>query len=87
MIVAEKLRGMDPVILTPRSRTMLYQPTAEWINQQRAQMLTPNLSITRLRGLGDGMSTPSWLPWAAAGLVGGLAVGYGVYKYRKGKRR
>jgi len=83
MIVAEKLSGTAPVLQNPRSRTMLYQPTANTIKHLRASHDTPNLQMTRLRGLGDGMSVPSWVPWAVGGLVLGVGVGYGVYRMRK----
>jgi hypothetical protein len=87
MIVAERLNGTPPVIQNPRSRTMLYQPTAHQIRNMRASYDTPNLEVTRLRGLGDGMgSVPSWVPWAAGGLALGVGVGYAVYRMRKKKR-
>lgn len=88
MIVAERLNGTPPVLQNPRSRTMLYQPTAQHIRNLRASHDTPNLEMTRLRGLGDGMgSIPSWVPWAIGGLVLGVGGGYAVYRMRKGKRR
>jgi hypothetical protein len=91
MIVAQRLRGNDPVILNPRSRTLAYAPTASWVNEQRASMDTPNLEVARLNGLGFGdaasgtSSLPSWAPWAIGGLAVGLVGGFAVYKMRKGK--
>lgn len=87
MIVAQRLNGTPPVLSNPRSRTMLYQPTAERIRNLRASHDTPNLEMTRLRGLGDGMgSIPSWVPWAIGGLVLGVGGGYAVYRMRKKRR-
>lgn len=88
MIVAQRLRGSAvPVIQNPRSRTMMYGPTEQWVRDTRASMDTPNLQISRLNGLGDGTSSiPSWAPWAVGGLVLGLGAGYAVLRMRKKRR-
>lgn len=88
MIVAERLNGSPvPVLQNPRSRTMLYQPTADTIRHLRASHDTPNLQVTRLRGLGGPLdSVPSWVPWAIGGLVLGVGGGYAVYRMRRKKR-
>lgn len=87
MIVAERLNGAPPVIQNPRSRTMLYQPTAHAIRNMRVSYDTPNLEVTRLRGLsGPFDSVPSWVPWAIGGLVLGVGGGYAVYRMRKKRR-
>ena len=87
MIVAQRLRGADPVLINPRSRTMQYAPTGQYVQAMRAQMDTPNLEIRRLNGIGLGevMGMPDWAPWAIGGLALGLVGGYAVYKMRKKK--
>ena len=86
MIVAQRLRGADPVLINPRSRTMQYQPTGAYVASMRASMDSPNIEVRRLNGLSGIAGLPDWAPWAIGGLALGLVGGFAVYKMRAKKR-
>lgn len=84
MIVAQPLRGRDPVLLSPHSRT-LYNPITEAaIERMRASVENPRLEASPLfrGGLGE-VTVPDWAKWLGGGLLLGAAVGAGVYFYKK----
>lgn len=79
MIVATPLRGQDPVLLSPRSRTMYNPLTARVVEEMRAQATSPRLQVAPLRGGFGAVDIPEWAYWLAGGLAAGVAVGAAVY--------
>lgn len=79
MIVAQPLRGQDPVLLNPRSKTMYNPLTAHAVEQMRAQAVNPRLQVAPLRGGLGAVDIPDWAYWLAGGLAAGVAVGAAVY--------
>lgn len=80
MIVAQPLRGRDPVLLNPRSRTLYNPITESAIERMRAQVENPRLEASPLfRGGLGAVAIPDWAYWLGGGLLAGVAVGAGVY--------
>lgn len=80
MIVAQPLRGRDPVVISSRSKTLYNPITAANIEAMRAQVEHPRLEASPLfRGGLGAVEIPSWAYWLGGGLALGVAVGAGVY--------
>lgn len=84
MIVAQPLRGRDPVVLNPRSRTLYNPITESAIERMRASVENPRLEASPLfRGGLRGVDIPDWAYWLGGGLLAGVAVGAGVYYMKR----
>lgn len=83
MIVAQPLRGRDPVLLNPRSRTLYNPVTASQIEALRADLENPRLQAAPLfrGGLGS-IDIPPLAMWGGIGLLAGIAVGVAAYYVR-----
>lgn len=80
MIVAQPLRGRDPVLISPRSRTLYNPITENAIERMRADVENPRLGASPLfRGGLGAVAIPDWAYWLGGGLLAGVAVGAGVY--------
>ncbi len=80
MIVAQPLRGRDPVLLNPHSRTLYNPITESAIERMRAQVENPRLEASPLfRGGLGAVEIPDWAKWLGGGLALGVVVGAGVY--------
>jgi hypothetical protein len=84
MIVAQPLRGQDPVLLNPRSRTLYNPVSARNIESMRASLENPRLEAAPLfRGGLGAVSIPDWAYWLGGGIAAGVAVGAAVYFVKK----
>jgi len=83
MIVAQPLRGRDPVLLNPRSRTLYNPVTASQIEALRADLENPRLQASPLfrGGLGS-IDIPPLAMAGGIGLLAGVAVGVVWYFVR-----
>lgn len=80
MIIAQPLRGRDPVLLNPRSRTLYNPVSAAQIETLRAELENPRLQASPLfRGGFGAVAIPDWAKALGLGLAGGVAVGLGLY--------
>lgn len=80
MIIAQPLRGRDPVLLNPRSRTLYNPVSAAQIETLRAELENPRLQASPLfrGGLGS-VNIPDWAKALGIGVGGGVLVGLGLY--------
>lgn len=80
MIVAQPLRGRDPVLLNPRSRTLYNPVSAAQIEALRADLENPRLQASPLfrGGLGS-IDIPPLAMYGGIGLLAGIAVGAAIY--------
>lgn len=80
MIVAQPLRGRDPVLLNPRSRTLYNPVSAAQIEVLRADLENPRLQASPLfrGGLGS-IDIPPLAMYGGIGLLAGIAVGAAIY--------
>lgn len=84
MIVAQPLRGRDPVVLNPRSRTLYNPITATNVEHMRAEVANPRLVASPLRGYGmRGFEMPEWGWYALGGAALGTALAVGFAMYRR----